>query len=522
MALNYSYRSVFPAHISEDDLASPLRIVNGYLMEGVLERNGEGYTRPWHVSQGEAEERNFNCGRDRVDRCSSPESTSKDIVDLLPSDPFGMDIKTTFTAIAGWLEDMEVNCEGYMSSNNAMDNREGGLFAGWNFIWNNSLNFHPFQLNQKWDMDMQSFPSNLQVNEKLQMGNNCFHSSVQDDEKLNASGSVNTYGEERGMGAGLPPYDIAFQSACNMGGIVGFSNGSATCSAGLQSKEKVEGASNFEALPQEALVYVFSYLGLKDLLSAERVCKASYSAVRDPLLWRKIHIDHPYNEKITDDVLMQLANRAQGQLQCLSLVECPKVTDDCLRHILETNPEITKLCVPGCTRLSIEFIVDGIKAYNSNKDVGGIKHLRIGGLYGVNHEHFEELKLLTGADDKNIKSHHKPHFYHRGNFYLPYDDDRAMDIEMCPRCEKFRLVYDCPAEGCKVKDNSPQVCRACTFCIARCAQCGRCINNTEFEETFCLELLCSGCFQEALKYQEKLVDRCEALNEPNNCFNHDG
>lgn len=156
-----------------------------------------------------------------------------------------------------------------------------------------------------------------------------------------------------------------------------------------------------------------------------------------------------------------------------------------------------QLSVPGCTRISIECILNIIRAHNSkNSRTGGIKSLRIGGLYGVNKEHFEELKLLLGVNEKKLESDRKPLFHHRGNFYLPHDDDRAIDIEMCPRCEKFRLVYDCPAEGCKVKDKSPQVCRACTFCIARCAQCGRCINDTEFEETFCLELLCSGCFKE--------------------------
>lgn len=130
--------------------------------------------------------------------------------------------------------------------------------------------------------------------------------------------------------------------------------------------------------------------------------------------------------------------------------------------------------------------------------------MRIGGLYGVSHEHFKELNSLLGSGDK-IESSHKPHFYHRGNFYLPHDDDRTIDIEMCSRCEKFRLVYDCPIEGCKIKGKSPQVCRGCTLCIGRCAQCGRCINDTEFEETFCLELLCSDCF----KQMDKKADSVE-------------
>ncbi|KAI3452625.1 hypothetical protein Pfo_009289 [Paulownia fortunei] len=526
MALNYSHRPVFQAHVAEDNLLSPMRISNGYLAEGVPEKNGEGYAKPWHASRGEAEEWHFNCRRDRV---NSPESNSKDIVDLLPSDPFGMDIQTTFTAITGWLEDLEVDYGGYVRSNNGRASQENyGLFAGWNLIWNNTLNFQPFpgniQFHEKQNIGIQSFPCNPQVFEKPHVGIQSFPSSVQFDDKLNVASKVNQYGEERDMGGALAPYDIVFQPACNKGGIMGFSNESSGCSSELQFGEKVEGAAKSEGVPHEALAFALSYLGLKDLLSVERVCRSLCSTVRDdPLLWMSIHIDQPLNERITDDLLLQLACRAQGNLQCLSLVECPKVTDDGIRHILETNPRLTKLFVPGCTRLTIEGILNNIKIHNSNKDVPGIKHLRIGGLYGVTHEHYEELKLLLGADGHKLESCNKRHFYYRGNFYLPFDDDRAIDIEMCPRCEKFRLVYDCPAEGCQVKDMASEVCRACTLCIARCAECGRCISDNEYEETFCLDLLCSDCFKQLLKYQDRLdkkVDPCGALPEPSYRSSH--
>ena len=83
---------------------------------------------------------------------------------------------------------------------------------------------------------------------------------------------------------------------------------------------------------------------LSDLLVVERVCKSLHSTVRgDPLLWRSIHVDQPLNERITDDVLLQLTNRAQGHLQCLSLVECTRITDDGLKRILEGNPKLTKV-----------------------------------------------------------------------------------------------------------------------------------------------------------------------------------
>jgi hypothetical protein len=157
-----------------------------------------------------------------------------------------------------------------------------------------------------------------------------------------------------------------------------------------------------------------------------------------------------------------------------------------------------QLSVPACTRLSIEGIVTSLKAFKAT-GTHGVKHLRIGGLYGVTQKHFEELMFLLGPDSHIQQNAHKPHFYHRGNLYLSCEDDRAIDIEMCPRCQNLRLIYDCPVEGCQGKEHPSQACRACSLCIARCVQCGRCINDSEYEETFCLELLCSDCWKQLLK-----------------------
>lgn len=99
---------------------------------------------------------------------------------------------------------------------------------------------------------------------------------------------------------------------------------------------------------------------------------------------------------------------------------------------------------------------------------------------------------MLGTDGPVQITGQKPHFFLRENIYLLCDDERAIDIEICPRCQKFRLVYDCTLEGCKAKDSANDLCRGCTLCIPRCAYCGRCIRD-EYEETFCLELRCSDC-----------------------------
>ncbi|XP_076901016.1 F-box protein SKIP14-like [Bidens hawaiensis] len=386
MALNFSPRPIFPTHTSEDNIVSPLRIVNG-------EKVGHEF-----------------------DKSGSPESVSKDIIDLLPSDPFGMDIdisdiSTTFTAITGWLGDLELEYRDYMRNTYVNHKEDYGLFADFSLFLNSAMKFQSIQTDFM------------------------FHE-----------------------------YD------CNrVNDVV------ATC------RDVGE--------PHDAFVLALSYLGTKDLLAVERVCKSLCVTVHnDSLLWRNLYIDQPLNERITDDVLVELTNRAEGNLQCLSLIKCPKITDDGLRRVLETNPKITKLFIPGCTRLSIEGILNNLKAFNANTETAGIKQIKTGGFYGITLDHYKVLSNLLGIQ----KTSHVPNYYHRANSCHPCDDERALDVEICPRCENLRLVYDCPAGGCHPKEQ----CRACIICIPRCAECGRCVHNSEYEETFSLEYLCSECLKQ--------------------------
>uniref|UniRef100_A0A6N2MUK2 F-box domain-containing protein n=1 Tax=Salix viminalis TaxID=40686 RepID=A0A6N2MUK2_SALVM len=449
MALNLSHRTIFPPRLSEDNLVSPMRI-----------------------SIQEKVEDCFDYGRDRN---GSQESVHKDILELLPSDPFGMDISTTFTAITGWLEDLEVDYGGY--GGDQVSTRDGNykLFADLNFIWNNAMRFQTFPGNMVFNLSNVVGRYGDEHPEANEAGNASHHEALGSDcdmEDVLSSGSEIIDKETVGV----------VDESCGE-----FQNGHLVCTDG--DKEA----------PHAAFAFALGYLGVRDLLHVETVCRSLCSTVRsDPLLWRSIHIDQPLNEKITDDALLQLTNRAQGNLQCLSLVECPRITDDGLKHVLENNPRLTKLSVPACTRLSIEGIVTNLKAFKA-MGTHGVKHLHIGGIFGVTQKHFEELMHLLGPDSHIQQNAHKPHFYYRGNLYLSCDDDRTIDIEICPRCQNPRLVYDCPAEACKGKEHPSEACRACSLCIARCIQCGRCINDSEYEETFCLELLCSDCLKQLLK-----------------------
>lgn len=442
MALNFSRRPQFPCYLTEDNLASSMRTAN----------NRHNFYKSWH-SNGEMEGF-YDFGRDKGDRYCSHDSVSTDILDLLPSDPFGMDIGSTFTAISGWLEDLEVDYGGCKGDEVRKGEGSYQMFAGLNFIWNNAMRF-------------QNVPSSV-----------CF------EHRAHKTGGFDVCSKGKGVR----------EASCHENfvptGIVDDILKSENVNLGVYNEQKEH--SNEVAL-HTVFNCVIDYLGVRDLLVVEKVCKSLRSAVQtNSYYWESIHIKQPLNEKITDDAILQLTNRAQGNLQCLMLADCPWITDDGLKRVLEKNHRLTKLCVPGCTRLSIEGIVNTLKAFKGMAN-SGVKHLRIGGLYGVSQKHFEELKVLLGMDDQATQTKHKPHFYHRGNFYLSCEDDRAIDIEVCPRCHQLKLVYDCPLKVCQGKEHVSQECRGCTICIARCVQCGRCIYDNEYEETFSLEWICSDC-----------------------------
>ncbi|KAG6659659.1 hypothetical protein I3843_03G046600 [Carya illinoinensis] len=398
-----------------------------------------------------------------------------DVIDKLPSDPFGMDIRSTIT-ITGWFnnwgEESDSGCDGFgidEAENESADPHE--LFAGLNWVWNGSMKFAPDSGNMK--LGGISIPCD---------------------------------GFD-GLGVETEFLDDAFALDGNVEDFMSFSGfGNWVVSKGARGLRDC-GKTCFDDgegdAPHDAMFFALGYLGVQDLLNVERVCKSLRDTVRsDHLLWRTIHIDQPLSEKITDDALLKLANRAQGTLRCLNLMECIRITDSGLKHVLETNPRLTKLSVPGCVRLSVDGLLDNLRAF---KSVGlpGIKHLRIGGIHSIMDKQYEELQFLLNADKHMQMSARRPRIYRGGKSYLSCDDDCAIDVEVCPRCQKFRLVYDCPAESCQGKHQTAQLCRACILCIARCINCGRCIKDRDYEETFCLDSLCLDCWKQHPNGQDR-------------------
>ncbi|GER29538.1 F-box family protein [Striga asiatica] len=367
----------------------------------------------------------------------------------LPADPFGMDFGrgTTFKAVTGWIEEFSLKGFGFESDQAPEDknNADSKIVAGLNFYWTSSMEYEQKEGD----------------NEILDHGLRAYSKDGSDDEQDKLGGEVNDL-----MCFGCEKYGR-------------FAN--------LKDNNDSYGGD-----PADALFFSLSYLGVKDLLSVERVCKSLQDAVREEIpIWKNIRVDHPLNGKITDDGLLGLTNRAKGNLSSLSLVKCSKIT----------NTGLKRLSVQGCRKLSIDCILHDLKAFNSVA-YPGIKQLRIGELQGLTIQHYTEFNLLLGTCEDKKAGNYKPRFFRAEDLYLSLDDERAIDIEMCPRCHQVKEVYDCPADTCREKIHSANACRGCIFCISRCISCGCCLDNKAYEETFCLDLLCLDCLSQLFNCRE--------------------
>lgn len=151
----------------------------------------------------------------------------------------------------------------------------------------------------------------------------------------------------------------------------------------------------------------------------------------------------------------------------------------------------TQLSIARCPRLTLDGLIANLKSFNM-KAVFGIKSLRIDKNFNLPKEDYEVLLSLLSIDKRQELHNRAPRFRHSNHFLLDCNDGYALDIEMCPICESYKLVFDCPEVGCSDKRSGK--CRACEVCIKRCLQCGRCLErNEKFEEKFDLVYLCYKC-----------------------------
>ncbi|TXG57179.1 hypothetical protein EZV62_018492 [Acer yangbiense] len=256
----------------------------------------------------------------------------------------------------------------------------------------------------------------------------------------------------------------------------------------------------------EALFLVLAYLPVYELVVMSEVCMALREAVsKDVLPWLNIIVQNPLSSRLSDDILIKITSKSNGRLTTLALIKCVNITDDALQRVIQNNPFIHKLYIPGCTGLTPEGITIALEILSQQNHTLNILH--INGIYNITKHHFKTLQshLKPALHDQK-----KPFLYHQyRNSPVNKEGDRNIDVEICPRCDEVRLVYDCSRATCYKQMRKVWFktdCKGCLICIARCVECGGCVDSEEMEQAVCFDVLCTDCWL--------LLPKCNFCNRP--------
>ncbi|ESQ33156.1 hypothetical protein EUTSA_v10004706mg [Eutrema salsugineum] len=236
----------------------------------------------------------------------------------------------------------------------------------------------------------------------------------------------------------------------------------------------------------EVLLIVLPYLhSLFELLSMTRVSRSLRDAIRDETaLWTNVVVEPPLSSRLTDETLWEITSKSAGKLKTLILRQCLRVTDKGLRRVIDANPLIRTIIVPGCTELTPEGIMGCVESLTKNNHK--VETLHINGVYGLTKHHLSALST-----------------------YLPQEG--AIDVEVCPRCDEVRMIPACSRGSCR--QTNERKCRGCWFCIPRCVECSVCLGpDTEVQEAACGgDSLCLECWL--------VLPKCRFCNKPY-CTSH--
>ncbi|XP_010527794.1 PREDICTED: F-box protein SKIP28 [Tarenaya hassleriana] len=237
----------------------------------------------------------------------------------------------------------------------------------------------------------------------------------------------------------------------------------------------------------EVLQIVLQYLpSVYEVLSMSRLCQSLRNSIRhETALWANIVVDAPLSPRLSDEILSDITSRAAGKLTTLILRQCPRITDEGLRRVVDANPLITTMIVKGCTGLTPEGIVIAVQILTKNNHK--LETLHVDGIYGFTKDHLSVIRS-----------------------YLP---PSAIDVDVCPKCDQVRMIPPCSRQSC-MEQRKDRGCKGCRFCIQRCVECGVCVvgSDAEVEETVCGDVLCLDCWL-------LLLPKCSFCNKPY-CSSH--
>lgn len=150
-------------------------------------------------------------------------------------------------------------------------------------------------------------------------------------------------------------------------------------------------------------------------------------------------------------------------------------------------------------------MIGAVKLLTKNKHK--LKSLRINGIYNITKE---DLKILRKLIDDQSQPWQKKSL----NLYHDYKDlstfkhsSSPVDVDICPKCDQVRVVFDCPRDSCKrMRQHQKLECRGCQLCIPRCEECGICIKEEDPVEAACADTLCLDCWLQ--------LPKCNFCNKP--------
>ncbi|KAF7018157.1 hypothetical protein CFC21_031471 [Triticum aestivum] len=260
--------------------------------------------------------------------------------------------------------------------------------------------------------------------------------------------------------------------------------------------------------PHAALFFALGYMRLPELLACWRVCRLLGEAVAvDPLLWRRVAVERPLSGRMTDQVLLKLTARAEGTLRSLRLFGCVHVSDAGLLRVVEHNPRVTEIYVPACTGLTGDGVVKIVQLLHEHK--GNISRLRLDGISGMSKHHLDIIMSLMCKGNPQGQQDRSPLFYnHRAREALNTNDERPIDVDLCPVCATVGPVFDCTRDDCRKVRDSLWRCRGCYFCFPKCEKCGGCVSSEDIVDAdlACSDLMCLDCWF--------TVPKCSTCNRP--------